>query len=401
MISEADALDHILGATAPPSRPPESLPLLAARQRYAATTLTAPVPLPRFDQSAMDGYALRSADATTTTKFRVVGEQPAGPDRRLTISPGTAIRIFTGAPLPADADCVIRQEDVTRSGNEITLNEPPAPGEFIRRAGADLCRHQTILSPGEPITPTRIALFAALGISDVSVHSLPTIGLISTGDEIKSKIRNPKSEIQDGEILDSNTPLLVAVLAAAGFPVTTTTHADDTPTALAAALDSTVGCDAVILTGGVSVGEHDHVRATLRDRGTRTDLWRIAVKPGKPFLFARSPTTTYFGLPGNPVSTFVTALLFVLPGLRRLAGASPGHSRNLFTSLPTATEITNPGDRPHYLRGTIDVGNFHPAPLQESHALASLARSNALLRVAPSTTLPPGSHAPCIILPGF
>ncbi len=345
--------------------------------------------------------ATPSAPPTPPRPLQVTAEQPAGPDRRLTVTPGTAVRIFTGAPLPAGADCVVMQEDVTRTGDSITLNEPPAPGDFIRRAGADLCAGQSVLSLGDRLTPTRIGLLASVGITEVRVQHLPKIGLIATGDEIQSKFQNPKSKIENGLILDSNTPLLVALLAAAGFPVATTTHARDTPSALHAALEATSDCDAVILTGGVSVGEHDHVGATLTAHGAPTEVWRVAVKPGKPFLFGRSPTTTYFGLPGNPVSTLVTAILFALPGLRRLAGANPAAARNIFTSFRIDTALENCGDRPHYLRGTTDEqGTFSPAPFQQSHAAASLAQSTVLLRVPARSTLPSGSQAPGLILPG-
>lgn len=420
MITESAALERILTSVESASsrlRKTITLPLPTALHHYAASALHSPASLPAFDNSAMDGYALRAGDATTP--LRVTGDQPAGPDRNLNVTPATAIRIFTGAPIPAGADCVVMQEDVTRDGDTITLREPnapPEPGEFIRRAGSDLCIGQSVLTPGDRLTPARIALLTSLGIQTIEVHPLPRIGIIATGDEL---IQNPKpsearqpanfkpdesgqSKIQNGEIFDSNTPLLTALLATSGFPVALTTHARDTPAALHAALDTTADCDAIILTGGVSVGEHDHVRATLRARGATADFWRVAVKPGKPFLFAHNSTTTYFGLPGNPVSTLVTALLFVLPGLRRLAGAHPTAARNLVTLFRVEVPLENPGDRPHYFRGTADEhGTFRPAPLQQSHAAASLAQSSVLLRIPARTTLPRGSYAPGLILPGF
>lgn len=401
MISEEAALDSILTSVESASNRLryQSVPLLDALHHFAAAPIRSPIALPRFDNSAMDGYALRAADvAAPISRLQVTGEQSAGPDRALTITPGTAIRIFTGAPIPAGADCVVMQEDVDRDGDTITVREPPTPGEFIRRAGAELCIGQSALAEGDRITPTRIGLLASLGISTVAVHPVPRIALISTGDEL----RPPGTDLQPGEILDSNTPLLTALLAAAGFPIAIATHARDTPADLHTALDETADCDAVILTGGVSVGEHDHVRTTLRERGASSDIWRVAVKPGKPFLFAQAPATTYFGLPGNPVSTLVTAILFVLPGLRRLAGANPTSARNIATNFHIDAPLDNPGDRPHYLRGTTDEhGTFRSAPLQQSHAAASLAQSTVLLRIPAQTRLPAGSYAPGFILPGF
>ncbi len=380
MISESEALARILDTLAPgPSRP---VPLAAALGLHAAAPLTAPAAVPRFDQSAMDGYALRVADAARP--LRVTGEQPAGRDRQLTVNPGEAIRIFTGAPIPTGADCVVMQEDVDRSGDQITIRDLPAPGEFIRPAGADLCAGQSILAPGDLVTPARIGLLASLGIESVHAHDRPRVGIITTGDEV----RPLGTPLAPGEIPNSNGPMLAALLTTAGFPADVTTHATDSPEALVTALAATAHCHAVILTGGVSVGEHDHVRATLRDHGADVDLWRVAVKPGKPFLFGPTATTAYFGLPGNPVSTYVTALLFVLPGLRHLAGASAAHARPHFTEFRLASPVDNPGDRPHYLRGTLDGSTFHPAPLQESHALASLANSTALARIPAGATLP-------------
>jgi molybdopterin molybdotransferase len=286
---------------------------------------------------------------------------------------------------------------VDRVGDTITIREVPCLGEFIRPAGADLCAGQIILRPGDLLIPARIGLLAALGLEDISVHPRPLVGLVSTGDEL----RPPGHPLSPGEIPDSNRPMLAALLADAGFEVAVSTHARDTPAALATALDATAGCDAVILTGGVSVGEHDHVRAALRDHGVTPDLWRVAVKPGKPFLFGRKDATTFFGLPGNPVSTYVTALLFVLPGLRRLAGATIAQARPQFFDLPTAERLHNPGDRPHYLRGTISQGEFHPASLQESHALASLARSTHLARIDANARIDPGESVACVALSGF
>ncbi len=343
----------------------------------------------------MDGYALRAGDAGHP--LRVVGEQPAGADRRLRVDAGTAIRIFTGAPIPQGADCVVRQEDVRRSRENIEILAPPVVGEFIRCAGADLCVGQTLLQPGDIVSPARIGLLASLGIGEVSVHARPRVGLISTGDEV----RPADSPLAPGEIPDSNRPMLTALLATVGFTISVSTHARDSPAALATALAATSACDAVIFTGGVSVGDHDHVRAALRDHGVSPDLWRVAVKPGKPFLFGRNPTTAFFGLPGNPVSTYVTALLFVLPGLRRLAGSSAEAAGTPLVDVPTAERLTNPGDRPHYLRGTLSRGAFVPAPLQQSHALASLARSTHLARIDEGKSIDPGDPVGCLALTGF
>ncbi len=393
MISEADALARILGSLTPLTA--RTIPLTEARAHRASSAVAAPVPLPRFAHSAMDGYALRAADAARS--LRVIGEQPAGPDRRLAVAPGTAIRIFTGAPIPTGVDCVVRQEDVDRSGDTIRIRESPAVGEFLRPAGGDICAGQLVLRPGDLLTPARVGLLAALGVPEIDVHRLPTIGIISTGDEL----RPPGTPLAPGEIPDSNRPMLAALLAEAGFPTDTTTHARDTPVDLASTLAATAHCDAIVITGGVSVGEHDHVRAALRDHGVSPDFWRVAVKPGKPFSFGRSGTTAFFGLPGNPVSTFVTSLLFVLPALRRLAGATIDQSSPVRIEYPAAERIPNPGDRPHYFRGSLVRGNFRPALTQESHALASLAQSTHLGLVGANGQIDPGDPISCLKLAGF
>ena len=411
LTSEADALARILAAVRPLG--PETVPLLRARGRFAAGERFAEVALPGFDNSSMDGYALPAPAADggpgehpAGTRFRVVGEQPAGLARAGLRLAGAdeAARIFTGAPVPAGTGAVVMQEDVNvdpDAGGTIVLREPVAAGEFIRRAGGDLARGQRIVSPGEPLTAAGLALLASQGWTDVAVGRRPRVAVLTTGDELRHPGDGRGAALAPGEIYESNGVLLAALAAEiVGTENVRTLHAPDEPDRLDAALrEALAGAEVVVVAGGMSVGERDLVRGRLAALGAAVDLWRVRVRPGKPFAYGRGPGVDggggahVFGLPGNPVSAFVTFLLFVRPALRRLLGAG-----DKFLALPAlpavaATELTNAGaDRPHYLRGTLDdAGRFQPAGRQESHALFALSRSRALVRLEAGETVAAGA----------
>ncbi len=395
MLSEEEARRKILASVLPLDG--EETPLLQALGRFAAGEHFAAHALPAFDNSAMDGYAVamdeRSAPLVAGTRLRVCGEQPAGPDRGLRVEAGRAVRIFTGAPVPASTGAVVMQEDVERAGDEIVLREDVAAGEFIRRAGGDLARGQRILAPGERLTPGRLGLLASQGLATVAVRRRPRVAILATGDEL----RPPGEPLGPGEIYESNGVLLAALASALGAAVTILERArddrDDLDAKIAAGLRAH---DALVVAGGVSVGERDFVKERLAAAGVSLDLWRVRVQPGKPFLYGHAGGergTHVFGLPGNPVSSFVTFLLFVRPALLRMAGA-PDETLGLPVFPATAAaELVNGGNRPHYLRGTLDAkGNFALAGRQESHALFALSRSRVLVRVEPGTVVPAGGR---------
>jgi molybdopterin molybdotransferase len=392
VITEDQALARILENVQPlPSR---SVCLNEARERFAARDVLARVALPVFDNSAMDGYAVVASACADGKSQRVIGEQPAGIDRGLRIEAGEAVRIFTGAPIPAGADAVVMQEDVRREGSEIFVNTKVEPGEFIRRRGCDLTEGQKILEAGARIRPQTLALMASQGFAEMEVGGAVRATIVSTGDELVP----PGQMIGPGQIFESNSVLLRALLARYGVAEAEILHCPDDASSIEAAMRKGLEGDVVIVIGGVSVGAHDLVKPALNAVGAQTDLWRVLVKPGKPFLFGHAGQCSIFGLPGNPVSAFVTFLLFVRPAILRLMGAGDDQLSLPRTEAILAEEVQNDGDRPHYIRGQLLGGRFSPVGRQESHALYGLSRSNALLRVPVGEAFRRGDRVPVLPL---
>lgn len=389
MISEDEALQRVLAAVEP--GPVVELPLVEAAGLGAARRLTATVPLPGFDNSMVDGYALRAADSAAGRRLALTGCQPAGLDLGLHCRPGEAVRIFTGAPLPAGADAVLMQEDAETGPEGLLCREPVQAGENIRRAGAELCAGQLLLEAGDRLTATKLGLLASQGLARVPVHLPPRAAVLSTGDEL----RPPGEALAAGQIYNSNAVMLQALLRGAGLRDTAAVHCPDDLDATITALDRlATEREVILISGGVSVGDHDHVKPALRALGVATELWRVRVKPGKPFLFARQQregrSVAFFGLPGNPVSAFVTFELFVRPALQRLLGLR--HEPPVQLPAVSGQELHNDGDRPHYLRGTLSDGVFHVRGLQMSHALFGLSQSGALLRLEPGAQVAAGER---------
>jgi molybdopterin molybdotransferase len=407
MISEEEARKKILETVR--SLPSRRLSLLQALGCFAVEDYFARLPLPSFDNSAMDGYAVVASSCAKGKRLRVTAEQPAGRDKQLRISSGEAVRIFTGAPMPRGADAIVMQEDITRDGEEIVINTDVEGGEFIRRRGCDLAEGQMILAKGERLRSATIALLASQGIADVAVGAEVNAAIISTGDELVK----PGGKLDPGQIYESNSALLNALLERCGAAVNSTEHCRDERESLSKAIKRGMKNHILIISGGVSVGEHDLVKDALRELGAQIEIWRVAIKPGKPFLFGRmqqskpSPQSSQrsaqsrsreadtmapskgvvaisdccfiFGLPGNPVSAFVTFLQFVRPAILKMMGAINLNVPEVPAKL--AVDLTNEGDRAHYIRGKLEQGTFTPVGRQESHALFGLSQSNALLRL--------------------
>lgn len=359
--------------------PSGSVSLAEARACFARGELRARLALPPFDNSAMDGYAVRAADATEGARLRVIGEQAAGVDERLSLDDGEAIRIFTGAPLPAGADAVVMQEETERDGDEILIRARAEAGEFVRRRGGDVTEGQAIVRAGQRLRSETLALLAAQGFGEVEVGGAASVALFSTGDELVP----PGGNLQPGQIYESNSTLLRGLIEGAGATVSLCEHVADDPAKVRAAFERGLRQDALVISGGVSVGDRDFVQPVLRELGVEIDFWRVAMKPGKPFLFGRASRCAVFALPGNPVSSFVTFLALVRPALLKMMGASE-EELPLPTSLARlADDVKNDGDRVHYLRGRLQDQLFAPIGPQESHALFGLSRANGLLRLAP------------------
>jgi molybdopterin molybdotransferase len=411
VISEEEARRRILERISPLDE--RAVSLASALDCFAAQDYFARLPLPAFDNSAMDGYAVVASSCKKGERLRVIGEQPAGPDRKLRVGAGEAVRIFTGAPVPQGADAIVMQEDVMRNGTEISLNVDVEAGEFVRRRGCDLAEGQMILARGERIRAATIALLASQGFADAIVGGKANAAVISTGDELVK----PGEELQPGQIYDSNSALLRALLQRCGANPTAVEHCRDNRQLLGHAIKRGIKNHVLIISGGVSVGEHDLVKEALCELGAKIEIWRVAVKPGKPFLFGRveqdtpSPKSSrrpaqspsqprtrsagedsvsrseclVFGLPGNPVSAFVTFLQFVRPAILRMMGATNLDLPQVPAKL--AVGLTNDGDRPHYIRGRLEHKKFTPIGRQESHALFGLSQANALLRIGAGQSL--------------
>lgn len=392
MITEAQALARILESVRP--LPPRDVPLIQARDQFAARDVLARVALPVFDNSAMDGYAVVAGACAEGQSQRVIGEQPAGIDRGLRIAPGEAVRIFTGAPLPAGADAVVMQEDVRTESGQIFVNEKVEPGDFVRRRGCDLSEGQKILETGTRIRPQTLALLAAQGLAEMAVGGAVRAAIVTTGDELVS----PGGSLGRGQIFESNSILVQALVEKCGASVAEVCQSPDETTAIESALRKGLDHQVLIVIGGVSVGARDLVKPALETVGARTDLWRVLVKPGKPFLFGRAGDCSIFGLPGNPVSAFVTFLLFVRPAILRLRGAREDELSLPQTEATLTEEVHNHGDRPHYLRGLLAGGRFGAVGRQESHALYGLSRANALLRVPEHESFDRGAVVPVLNL---
>ena len=392
MLTLEDALARILAVMPVPR--PEQIPLTEAHGRIVAEQIVSPVDLPAFDNSAMDGYAVRAADlalakAETPVSLRLAGKVAAGEVFNGAVTEGACVRLFTGSPLPQGADAVVMQEATRLEQNKAVLFlEAAKPWENVRLRGEDVKRGGSIAEPGMLLTAGRISLLTATGITQLKVGRPPLVALLATGTELIE----PGRPLMAGQIYESNRTGLAALARRAGaipkiFPLVPDTLAG-TRSALEQAFDQ---CDIVVTSGGVSVGEMDFVKQAFEDIGGKLQFWKVAIKPGRPFVFARWREKFLFGLPGNPVSALVTFLLLVRPALIRWQGGSevalPGYPAVL------AEPLANRGERRHFLRVQVDAdGKVRSAGVQASHVLSSLAKANGLVDVPPETVLAAGTR---------
>lgn len=357
------------------------LSLADADGRVLADAIIAPGDLPPFANSAVDGYAVRFADLASgaATSLRVLGRTMAG-DAPAQLEQG-AWRIFTGAPVPVGADTIVMQEDVVTSDGMVVLATGIRRGANLRLAGEDVARGQEVLPAGRRLRPQDLGLLAALGLADVTVRRRPRVALFSTGDELTE----PGKQLDAGAIYDANRAMLSAMLVRAGAEVVDLGILRDEATGLEQRLrEAAAGCDLVITSGGVSVGEADHVREAVLACGT-LDLWRVAIKPGKPIAIGSVAGTPFVGLPGNPVAVFVGFAFVARPLLARLAGekypppaAWPVRLGFAYARKPGRREFL----RVSLKQGADGVVVAHRHPGEGAGSLASLAQSDGLVVLA-------------------
>lgn len=370
LLSVIEAQSRLLALARPVAV--EQVPLRDAAGRWAAEPVTALRTQPDAALSAMDGYAIRFDDLPGP--WRVVGESAAGRPFGGAMASGEAVRIFTGAVLPPDADTVLVQEEAVHVADILTLNgEGPAyRGRNIRLAGLDFHRGETLIAPGERITPARLALTTTAGLAALSVRRRVRITIAATGDEL----RGPGEPVGAGELPESNGVMLAAMLADLPVDIVSLGILPDRQDTLESAFRA-VTADILVTTGGASVGDHDLVRPALEAAGAAIDFWRIALRPGKPMMAGRLGETTVLGLPGNPVSTFVTGFLFLRPLIAHLCGATDPFPRIAASTL--GEPLSRNGDRTDYLRATHRDGRVVAATIQDSSMLRTLARADSLI----------------------
>ncbi|HEY8384241.1 MAG TPA: gephyrin-like molybdotransferase Glp [Microvirga sp.] len=400
LISVDEALRRVLAAIDGPVGE-ETVPLARAAGRTLARDLAATRNQPPFPASAMDGYALRHADVPTApTTLRVIGESAAGHGFAGAVAAGEAVRIFTGAPVPAGADTIVIQEDTRAEGDRVTVTEAPRPGQFVRPAGLDFRAGDRLLTSGRRLDSRRLALAAAMGHGELPVRRRPRVGILATGDELV----RPGEAAGPDQIVASNPYAIAALVERAGGEVLDLGIAKDTFAALeeriAAAREA--GADLLVTLGGASVGEHDLVQSALARQGMTLGFWRVALRPGKPLLHGRLGPMLLLGLPGNPVSSIVCGILFLIPAIRALLG-DPAAGEDLSEAAILGSDLAANDGRQDYLRATLHhddpqgLPRATPHARQDSSMLSTLARSDALLVRKPRA---PAARAgePCRII---
>ncbi|MDI3510735.1 gephyrin-like molybdotransferase Glp [Hydrogenophaga bisanensis] len=406
------ALADLLGHVEPLART-EQVPTFDADHRVLAEDLVSDLHVPPQDNSSMDGYALRVADVTEPGVVLPVSQRIAAGHAGGPLQPGTCARIFTGAPVPAGADAIVMQEETREVGGDlhaVHIDVLPALGQWIRRAGEDVSRGKVVLARGQRLTPASIGLAAGIGRAWLTVHARPRVALFSTGDELVMPGDVPPAEMKPGAIYNSNRFFLRALLQRFGCEVSDLGIVPDRRDATLAALKTAADHHDLILTsGGVSVGEEDHIKPAVQQLGS-LDLWQIGMKPGKPFAYGRvhrdagagdeQRTDCHFiGLPGNPVSSFVTFLLLVRPFLLKLQGASEGHYKPAFrpVMLPAHFNLPKADKRREFLRVRRNAnGGLDLFQNQSSGVLTSAAWGDGLVDNPAGATIAHGDLVPYI-----
>ena len=375
LLAFEEAQERVLSFARP--LPAEPVPIAEGAGRVVAEDVRALVDLPPFASSAMDGFAVRAADLPGT--LRVVGESAAGRPHDTRLEPGCAVAISTGAVVPEGADAVVPVERVVRHDNEVEIALDSEPGSHVRPRGGDVASGDVVVPAGHRLTPPRLAAAAAAGVATVSSPRRPHVAVLATGTELVA----PGQPLGPGEIYEANGLMLASTLMAAGADVASEPPVADDEAALRTVLERGLAADVLVTSGGVSVGEHDLVRAVERELGVEEVFWRVSIKPGKPVSFGVHGDTLVFGLPGNPVSALVGCELFVKPALRALQGAA--EPRPQFEPGRLSASLRQNSERDEFVRSHSRVAAdgvvLEPVVGQESHMIVRSGSADGLIHV--------------------
>lgn len=381
LLPVAEALARVLADIPLPAE--EIVPITAAHGRVLTRDLAAKLTQPPFAASAMDGYAVFGDGAAAVgDRWTVVGEAAAGRGFAGAVSAGEAVRIFTGAPVPADCGTVVIQENVSRTGDTIIAIDATKAGANIRRAGNDFDEGDVLLPRGRRLDAHTLTLAAAMGHGEVPVARRPVVAILATGDELVAPGARPGPD----QIVSSNPVGLAALVAQAGGIARLLGIAPDNMETLKARIADARDADVLVTIGGASVGDHDLVGAALKAEGLDLGFWKIALRPGKPLMFGRLDKTRVLGLPGNPVSALITGRVFLMPLIKALLGETPDAGATETAVLTQPLEANGP--RLHLMRAKLGRGDdgaltVTPLPSQDSSLLSALARADCLIRLEP------------------
>ncbi len=376
MISVTEARQKIVAAVAPVGT--ESISVLESLGRVLAENAVARISHPAANVSAMDGYAVRAADATLNATLKVTGTSAAGHPWDGSVNAGEAARIFTGAHVPAGADTVVLQEDTTAAHGQVTINEAAILGKHIRPHGQDFKTGETVLHAPRRISYRDVGLLAAMNLPQINVFKRPRIGVLSTGDEVVM----PGDEVKHGQLVSANGPGLFAFVASFGAIPVHLGIARDDAASLTAMAEAAKDLDMLITTGGVSVGDHDLIAKVLGENGLDVDFHKIAMRPGKPLLFGNLKGIPFFGLPGNPVSAMVCSILYVGPALEKMQGLEGAAPKTIRARLSVGIKAND--KREDFLRATLERTETGetiatPYPKQDSAMISTLAKADGLV----------------------
>lgn len=381
MLSVEDALSRLL-SQADPVADIEAIDTFEADGRVLATAVIAPIDVPPLDNSQMDGYAVRSLDVPAAGATLRISQRIAAGHVGVPLEPGTAARIFTGAPMPAGADAVVMQEACSAADGKVTINQVPERGAWIRRAGSDIAMGDTVVEAGTRLRPQECGLIASVGVARVRVRRRLRVAVAFTGDELVM----PGEPLPPGRIYNSNRFVLRGLLTRMGCEVRDLGIVpDDLARTRETLVDAAARADLVITCGGVSVGEEDHVKAAVASEGS-IDLWQIAMKPGKPLAFGRIRDVPFIGLPGNPVSSFVTFLVFARPFIAARQGVR--QVEPMATAMRADFDVPRPDRRREFLRVRRNAeGGLDLFATQNSAVLTSTVWGDGLVDNAPEATI--------------